>query len=300
MKKLILALLVPAFSISAMAQKDFQAEAILSSDSGTINAWILAATKTSIRYKKTAVSTDHTDGKINDFSLIYLKEPSAFSEAMDLFESRKYKTAQAKFAEYKEFSKPVETLKGNYSTLSAFYEMECMRKLGDYEGLSRALQNFSKEPLVRDYHLRQLDLYVMWDAARTKAWDRLLSMAEERANENLPDYQRAQVAYCKGLALQNLKRPDEALLAYNTAMTADAGASEEIAQEAIFNALRIYYDNEEVQTALKAMGTEEQNKNSRGYTLLAQASSLAKLYDSLLKTGQPLPSDLRNFLKFES
>ncbi len=301
MKKLLLTLLVPALSVSAVAQDAFQTEALLQTKDGeSIRAWILAATDTSIRYKTSALSSDFTDAKLSDFSATYLTEPAEYTAAMDLFEARKYKVAQAKFAEIKEFFKPVAALKGNHHTLAAYYEMECMRKLADYEGLATALQSFVKAPLVRDYQVRQLDLYTMWDAVRSASWDRVLQIASERDAENLPGDQRAQVAFCKGLALQNMDRGPEAIIAYNTAMTADAGASELIAQDAALNALAVYLADTEIKAAIAAWGSEGENKNSGSRLRLIEAGALARFYDKYLKVGKPLPEDLKVFLQFEA
>lgn len=298
MKRFLPIILVPALCVSAIAQ-EYQAEAILSKPEGdNFRAWITAATKTAIRYKTTQVSTDTTDARITDFATIHLIAPPDFSAAVDLFEGRKYKEAQEKFAAFKLVSKPIAGLKDNHHTLSAFYELECMRKLGDYEGLQKALQSFIKEPLSRDYQLRQLDLYVMWDAVRTKSWDRLVIIATERDEEVLPGDQRAQVAYCKGLALENLNRPAEALIEYGVAMTADSGASELVTQESALNALGIYFKDEEVQTAIRNWGTEDENKNSPGYTRLLEAAALAKLYGKYLTVGKPLTEDFKKFLKY--
>ncbi len=301
MKKLFLSLLIPVLAVPAFAQNDFQTEAILAKEDGSnFQAWILAATATGIRYKTTAVSTDFTDGKIADFSAIYLKQPAEFTEAMDLYEARKYKEAQTKFAEVKDYYKPVATLKGNHHTLAGFYEMECMRKQGDLEGLAKALGSFVKAPLRQDHQLRQLDLYIMWDAVRSESWDRVLSIASERDEESLPGYQRAQVAYCKGLAQQTLDQGEEALISFNIALTADAGGSEEIAQDAALAALRVYLADEEVAKAIEVWGTDNENKNSAGYTRLKEAAALAKFYDGFLKVGKPLPEDLKAFLKYNA
>ncbi len=299
MKNLVISALIPMLVVSAYAQQGFQAEALLVRPDGkSFRAWVLATTATDIRFKTTAVSTTSTDAKIADFSTIYLDEPAEYTEAMDLFEARKYKQAQELFAGVKDTYRPVATLKNNYHTLAAFYEMESMRKLGNLEGLATALQSFTKEPLVRDDHLRQLELYVMWDAARAESWDKLLAIASGRDAEDLPGYQRAQVAYNKGLALQNLDRPEEALLEYAIAMTADAGSSEQIAKDAALNSLRIYHQDEEVQLAIANWGTENEKRTSPGFTRLTEAAALAAFYEKFLQTGAPLPENLRQFLKF--
>ena len=300
MKKFLLALLVPCLSLGAFAQQAFQAQAILSTKDGANSvAWILEASDRQIRYKTTEIATSSEIGNIANYSLIYLMEPTEYSEAMDLFEAGKFKEAKEKFAAYKELSKPTAALKGNFHTLSAFYEMECMRHLGDYAGLATALESFFKEPLSRDHHLRQLDLYVLWTAVQSESWDRLLILTSQRDDENLPGYQRAQVAFCKGLALQKKEGPQplDALIEYGFAMTA---ASRVIAQDAALNSLQIYFEDAEVQAAMANWGTDDENKGSVGYGRLLEAAGLAKIYQSFLKLDKELSEDHAKFLKFNS
>jgi hypothetical protein len=299
MKKFLTALLLPALSLSAFAQEAFQIEAIISkSDGSNFRAYVLAATKTAIRYKTTKVSTDFTDAKISDLATIYIVEPIDYSAAIDLYEGRKYAEAKEKFSELKERYKPISAMKDNYSTLSAFYELECLRKLGDYEGLAAALKSFIKEPLTRNHQLRQLDLYVMWDAIRAADWGRVLLITSERDDEALPGYQRAQVAYCKGLALDKLERGEEALVEYNIAMTADSGASELLTKQAGLNAVGVYFRDKEVQIAIQNWGTKDENKNSPGFTRLTEAAALATFYEKYLSLGEPLPANLKALKKY--
>lgn len=300
MKFFILSLILFVLTIPAFSQA-FEAEAILSKpDDNAFQAWIINATKTQIRYKTTQQSTDFQDARTSDFSTVFLVEPPDYAAAVDLFEARKYKEAQEAFAAVKQRCKPIAALPDNFHTLAAFHELECYRHLADYEGLANALKSFIKDPLTREHQLRQIDLYIMWDAVRSLAWDRLLIIASERDEEILPGYQRAQVAFCKGLALDNLGRGREAIVEYNIAMTADAGASEILAQQAALKALAIYNKDPEVQIAIKNWGTENENKNSPGYTRLAQAAALARFYEKFLSLGKSLPADLKGLIKFEA
>ena len=292
-------LLLPVLTFPAFSQA-FEAEAILSKpdNGGTFRAWILAASKTQIRYKTTQVSTDFIDAPASDFATVFLAEPADYAAAIDLYEGRKYKEAQEAFAAVKNRCKPIATLPDNFHTLAAFYEMECFRHLGDYESLAAELNTFIKDPLTRSNHLRQLDLYIMWDAVRAAAWDRVLLIASERDAEVLPGYQRAQVAYCKALALDNLGRGREAVIEYNIAMTADSGASEILTQQAALKALGVYQKDSEVQVAIQNWGTKDENKNSIGYTRLTEAAALAVSYEKYLNLGKALSSELKVFTKY--
>jgi hypothetical protein len=299
MKHLILSLLLPALSIPAFSQA-FEAEAIISKpdDGGTFRAWILAASKTQIRYKTTKVSTDFVDASTSDFATVFLVEPPDYAAATDLYEGRKYKEAREAFAAVKERCKPIAVMPDNFHTLAAFHEMECLRHLGDYEGLAAALKTFIKDPLTRENQLRQLDLYTMWDAVRALAWDRVLIIASERDQEALPGYQRAQVAYCKALALDNLGRGRESVVEYNVAMTADSGASEILTQQAGLKALGVYQKDTELQVAIQNWGTKDENKNSPGFTRLTEAAALAVFYEKHLSLGKALPAELKALGKY--
>lgn len=296
-----LAALFSAFTLAVSAQEaSFQAPALVIGKDGAYHrVWLVAATKTSIRYRETEVAADTKDAKISDFSSIYIYEPREYSVAVDLYQSRKYEEAKAKFIEVKERFKPIEPLENSPSALAAFQELECLRKLGDLEGLAAALQTFVKTPLTREIQLRQLELYVIWDAVRTQSWDRVEILAKERANTRLPGDQRAQVAYCHGLALEGKSLPNEALFAYEIAITADGGASEEIARQAALRVLAIHYADPAVQAAIKVWGTNDENKNNKGYADLTEAAGLAELFEMSLGAGTPLPPEYKELLKYK-
>lgn len=297
------AALLPLLAIGAFAQapqkEPFQTPGLLINADGTgQRAWILSATKALIEFRETAVATETEKARIADFQSIFLYEPREFAEAMDLYQARKYAEAKAKFIEVKERYKSVYSLENSPAALAAFYELECLRKLGDLDGLTAALQNFDKDPLTRDTQMRQLELYVMWDAARAKNWESLDKLARERAETRLPGDQRAQVAYCQGMALEGLQKPDEAILAYQTAMTADAGASEVVARQAALRVMAIRNEDEEVRKAMRDWDKPAANKNSPGFAKLTEAAVVAGLYEMTLGAGAPLPTEFQELLKY--
>ena len=113
----------------------------------------------------------------------------------------------------------------------------------------------------------------------------------------LPEDQRVQIAYCQGLALENLGRPDEALISYNIAMTADAGASEEITRQAALRVLGIYQRDPEVLSAIKSRKTGKETIPPEAGAKLAAAEAMASLFQRSLGAGTPLPAGFRDFLK---
>ena len=304
MKHIFCAALLPLVPVIATAQdnlaKPVSAEALLIEEEGNFAPiWIISATKTQIRYLESAVDTDFTDMMISKAKSIYLLEPKEYTKAVDMFQARKYAEVKPKFAALKERYKFMQAMPGNFSVLSAFYEMECMRKLGDLEGLSAATQKFIKDPLLRENHRKQVDAYVFWDAVRTKSWQRLDLIAKEQAAVHLPNFIRAQIGYCHGLALEGLKKPTAALNAYNIALTADSGASEELTRQAALNILRIHKADPGVQLAIKLWGTDDENKSSSGRTRLLEASAVAHLFEKFLSGGTPLPAEYKGLLRYK-
>lgn len=277
-----------------------QAPALLIYEDGTSdNAFIVAATRSEIRYRPTPQAIDTTDMKLSEVQTVYLLEPKMYREAMELYQSRKYAEAKDLFVKVKEMFKPTAALDNNYSTLAGFYELECMRRLGDLEGLAKGVEVFRKDGLMREHHLKQLEIYMFWDALRTKSWQRLVSLGEARLQEKLPAYQRAQVAFCVANAYEALKQSSKALNAYNTAMVADLGATEEIAEQSAIAIMRIHQASPEVQLAIKLWGSPDENKNSTGFLNLQEAASVAALYNLTLGGGKKLPSTFVPLLKFK-
>lgn len=282
-----------------MAQESrFQTEAVLVEKDGESRAiQLISATRSAIRYR--IADEAPAEMELAGGRSVFVVEPGNYTAAMDLYQDRRYLEAKTKFSAVKERHVPVKSLDDSYATLAAFYEMECMRQLGDLEGLAAALQKFNYGPLTREYQLRQLELYVLWDAARTKSWERLQSLARERLNLRLPGDQRAQVAYCHGLALEGLMRPDEALFAFNTALTADAGASEVVTRLAALRILAIYHNDPDVQAAIARRGKPAAENLAAGRIKLAEAVAVARLFEMALGVGSPLPAEFREFLKYQ-
>jgi tetratricopeptide (TPR) repeat protein len=251
-----------------------------------------------VTYRETAEGTETKNARLLDFKAVYLPEPREFTEAMDLLQARKYQEAQERFVQIKERFKTIYDIPNNPSALAAFYELETLRKMGDLDGLSKAVQEFDKSPITRDAQLRQLELYVLWDAGRSKSWAVLEGLARERAKSRLSGDQRAQVAYLQGLALEGLGRKEEALLAYNTAMTADAGASEDITRQSALRIMTILHQDEEVQQAIKNAGTKQEDPKSAGYEKLLEAASVARMFEKTLGSGAPLPTELKELTKY--
>ena len=298
MKRRILQLILMSAWVAGVhaAPNEAAFEALLTRPDGSSQrAYIVTATKVSIRYREARDSNEVKDLKVSDLASIHVIEPPGYAAAIDLFQDRRYQEAKIAFAALRKSLEPVSNLPDNPGTLSAFHELECLRKLGDLEGLSEELKKFNKDPLVRENHLRQIEMYVFWDAVRTKNWNRLDALAKDRAKQRLPGYQRAQVSYCHALALEALGRPGEALDAYNTSLVADVGASEEIARKSALAILRLHLADPAVKDALKQPPATAEP--TPGQTRLAEARAVAKLFELSLGAGDPLPEEFGMLLK---
>ena len=254
-----------------------------------------------IFYKDNPRSTVTKQSAIDGFSGIWLFEPKDFTDAKNLFESRKYQEAKDAFIALQERYKNFKFLDDNYVDLSKFYEMECYRKLKDYETLSAKLELYLPDKLTRPGQLQQTKLYKMYDAVHKKDWSRLDNMCKDYAQDILTLGQRAQVAFCQGLAYEGLGRDNDALNAYATAMTADFTRSEVIVRDAALNSLRIFEADEEVKIAMDLWKTPDEDKNSKGYRKLEEANGLARLYDKAgLGSGVELPAKYQKFQEYTS
>ncbi len=250
-----------------------------------------------VRYREREGAGDEIEIALGAGAAVFVCEPPEFAEAMDLFQGRKYQEAKIQFGQVKQRHEPIENMADSYAMLAAFYEMECFRKLGDLKGLAAALQDIPKATLTREWQLRQLELYVLWDAVRTENWVRLEDLAKERLNVKLSGDQRAQVAYCHGLALEGLKRPREALPPYHVALTAGAGAAEDVARKAALRILSIYHDDPEVRQALEAREKKVGKCDPLAEAKLSEATAVAALFKEFLGADSPLPKQFEGFLK---
>ncbi len=219
-----------------------------------------------------------------------------FQSALDLFEARSYQEAKASFEALKQKLNSPQVAPDSLAALCAFYEMECLRKLGDFVSLAAAFSQFDKSSLTRKSQLQQLEIYQLCELARLADWTALDAKASSLSENKSAPFLRAQIAYFHGLAHEGLARIPEAIMAYQTALTADAAASDDITRLASLRLLTIYQADPEVQAALKNYGTPFQNESSQGTRDLREAGALAKLFLTSLGGNAPLPSVFEEFL----
>ena len=288
-----------AFSQSATPSPRVEAIMIPKKDEKPVRVFIDLVGEKDVRYFDSPTTTATNTIPIADVKQFFFPESTAFSTAMGQFRARDYKAALSGFSKVAEEFKSVRRLANNPSTRAQFFEIECHRLLGDYTKMSGLLGAFNKNGLTRENEIRQLELNLMWDAVGRKAWEQLAHLVDQRADARMPGDQLAQVAYCRGLVLEQKGEVDEALSAYNEAIVADAAASEVVARMAAISILTLIDSDPLVKTAREAWGTEDEMKNSPGYAKLLEAGAMARLFEEFVGAGAPLPDKFRDYVKYE-
>ena len=278
---------------------------LFSKDGSNIDVLIIHHKKGEVLYHLTKVDLNKKKIKASSLDGIYFYEPKVYTKAMKLFVERKYSEAKKLFAKCEQDFKNVASAKGNYATLAGFYKLECNRLMFDFATLNSEQEKFGSKALAAESHTQQLELNSLWQAVRLKDWERLDKLGQKWGERSLRGDQLVQVAYCHALAKEQLAGKDpekirEAILLYHKAMVADYTTSIEIVTQSAQNVLNIYLKDESVQTAIKLWETDDENKNSAGYSKLQEANSLAKLY-KMAGFGRitPLPSELAKFINYE-
>jgi len=281
-------------------QKPKDVPALIMVGENATKGLIVSASKRAIRFKEKKNSINTHEKRLANLN-IYFYQPSEFTEAMLLFKSRNYEAARPLFAACAKTYKKVDEIKGNYSTLAKFYEMECARKMNDLAGLGTLMESFIAGPLLNKDHIMQIEINgVFWEAVENKSWKRLLSVALDPkwVEKKLPGAQRAQIAFCTGLSFEGTEQPVKALTAYNHAFTADFGASEDVTRKAALNCLRILKTHEATKLAISLWGTEDFNDRLEGAAYLNEGKALISLWDKSLGGGERLPGEYAMFKKY--
>lgn len=260
--------------------------------------WVEVASEKTIRYRENPKSLNRIDVPLRKVTVKFVT-PSEYSVALDLFENRNYEEAQPAFKAAREKYAFTDKVPANFSTLSGYYELECARKLGNYEEMETLFDKFKPGPLALETHKTQLKINPIYNAIRTEDWPRLQILCEEWADKKVPGSIRAQLEYAYGLALEGKDKLEDALIAYNKAMVADYAASELLVRRAALACFGIYNKHPEVQLARKLHGTPDENPNSTGALLLGESAALVEMWNTALGRGEALPDDYKAFLKYK-
>ncbi|MEN8775165.1 MAG: hypothetical protein ABF379_06380 [Akkermansiaceae bacterium] len=299
MKKLLTAALLLTASVGSLFGAK-EARILIITDKDTFTGWMMDSNKSKFLWRETQQTLVNREQSLRTCTVYFLQAPE-FTEALELYKSRNYKSAALKFAVCAEEYNKLTEVKGNPSAMASFYEMECYRRLEDLEKLSELAGKFEPENLLYKFQKVQYEMYgVFWDAVRTKSWSRLDAICrdEKWRGRKLPGNLRGQIAYCHGLALEGAGQPVKALNAYNNAFVADFASSEEITRKSAVNCLRIILDHKDVKTAMELYSSEDYSDDSNGAALIKEATALLKLWDKVLGSGEKVPAKYKVFLKY--
>lgn len=282
--RFLLSTLLLAAGVTCISAQDQDVPVRLMMKNGSNNDVILTEYKSGgLTYKTSAKDLNRKKVSMNKVASVYFYMPPVFSQALNMYQGRKYAEAKTKFVECQKTFAATAALPNNYSTLAGFYSLECSRRQFDLETLSNEQKSFLKESLTRETHLQQLEVNAFWEGVREKNWDQLDRLAQAWLKRKVSGSQRAQIAYCHGLALEELAQKDpkltkQALNAYNRALTADFTASTEIVIAAANQALGIYLADPKVKQAIKDWGTDKERKSGSGYKNLLEANALSLIH----------------------
>lgn len=271
---------------------------LIAADGKAPKVFLTGATESQLKYKQTEQTTKIDTVDRSRVQSVFFIEPDSFVKAMRAFQTANFEDALLQFQNCKEEFKDVDTVPGNYSTLAAYFEMECFRLSGQFDKLEAAKEKFLSAPLLRQEFLEQVEFYAAWIAAKDESWERMTRLAEEYKDKTEIGSHKAQMAYLAGLGHHNQGELEEALDNYAQAMIADYGASRNVVKMAYEKSLSILKEDEEVQTAMKIYGTADERPGSLGHRRLLQAGALVKLYQLTFGDKEPLADDLKVFEKF--
>lgn len=252
-----------------------------------------------IKYFDTANDTSASDLPRAKVKSIFFYRPSSFEKAYSLYQSGEITQAQLSFAECKDEFKSLMALPQNYGTRAAFYEMECARRKGDLEGLESLLKSFKPEALVNENYIAQLEIYSFWTALLKEEWDKILEYSQKWKEKEIAGYQRAQILFCEGKAYAAKGNADEALNSYAAALVFSQYKETSLIINAANESIKLLLAQDGVAEAKDLIGSRKQNKGSKAYRYLKEASALAKFWNAQPKKTKVFPSKYKFLLDEE-
>ena len=274
------------------------ARAIVISGGRSDEVLLTKASKTQLFYKNRARDTADRTIDRNLVSNVYFFRTESYQRAFEAYAKGEFKIAKELFKGCKEEFATFDSIPGDYSSLSAYYEMECARRLGDLEASMTLFKSFRPEKLINESQRSQLEIYSIWENVSAESWDKVLTLARLLEKKKLPGYQQAQISYCQGLAYQGKGEKDQAIAKYNEGIALSEFREPELIENASEKIIDILLQNEKVGELLKKAGKiKEENKFDQAYQDLKQASALALVWDSLTNQTRDLPSKYKKLLK---
>ncbi len=294
-----------ALAMTATAQNfklKAQAAAVIKDEEGKPTPrqiWILAASDKEMGYLESPEDAEFQRVPMSQVLSVYFFESEDFKKAVDLFEARKYKEAKDLFEQIQKTHEPVASIKNNPGAIAQYYKTECLRKELDLSNMAKEASRIKTDTLTYELMQKQISLYPVWSAVGAREWLKAEELIKPFEKQKVPGFMRAQLSYCHGRTLEGLERPQEALLAYQTALVADSGASEVVVRESALRILEILHNDESVKEAVKAYDASKGEIMTAGYGKVLEGAGVASLFELVLGGGTTLPSKYKYFIKYK-
>lgn len=263
-------------------------------------------------FRITPVSSRIKSLKLDTLTAFYVARPKDYIEAVELYEDRKYEAALQAFQEVKKKYANFTQTENSFPALSGLYELDCLRKLKQYNKLAQTEKVYSDgQYLTKQSDKFKVEIYKLWTSLDAKEYPLIVKQYKTKwEKQKLPGNLRAQVEFIYGKAQEAEKEPGEALIAYCKAMNADFAGSEVLTLEAIDASLNLIDNDEEAQEVRDLWDKGERDLiqpkiNTMPYMRLLEACALVKVHDKLAYSGFDdegnaikLPAKYTKYLKY--
>jgi len=147
---------------------------------------------------------------------------------------------------------------GNFASDARFYQIDCLRRMGDYSQIGAALATPTGKTLedtVDETLVPTVKLFRMWESTAAKDWAKVEAGMKEYEQplsgkkaelfkvpsfrDDLSPNTVAQLSYMRGLMYQAQDRKTDALNDFYRAATLDYGSERELTKEAMEHAIEI-------------------------------------------------------------
>lgn len=298
MREFFLLLLIVLTLGKAVAQVALQRAMLIKPDDTFQVVFLEGADDTKITYRENERSTLRETKNIETFVAIYQFEPAEFREAMEAFRRYDYEKALGLFEQVRDQYRNFRQLPNNFASRSELWELECLRHLQRFDELKKRRETYRMLGVTYLDEKRQLDMYTFWEALASESWNRLVTLGGEWIEKPLPGAEKAQVAYCYGKGLAELRRTNEALNAFGMAMTANYSMRSALASKAARESLKLLKDDPELLRERQVWGTEDANPGSVGEARLFEAARMVQFYQRVYPHFDPLDDEYTELLKY--
>ena len=255
------------------------AKSIVTKGGASKEVYIQLASNKGISFFEDTRTTKATTMALKDIDSIFFFRPKEFQEGLEFFNEGDFAKAKKSFISCKEKYAKMAPLSENYFSRAYFYEMECARRERKFDEVIKLEKGFRDDVIKNENHLNQIKLYAFWKAYHQKDWKRLVQMERTWDGAKLPGYQKAQIAYCYGVGLEETGDVKGALIQFNSVLALSEFKEMELVLEAGTRIMDIHLADESVEDCLKSQATDDPDRKSKAFATLLEAASIARLWD---------------------